>query len=374
MSIRVRVEPDPARPDGGHALIRIAGLSGVPEDARFALQREGWERGVLGPDGWQVGAALLSPRGVARQGEEVVLAIGPEVVDQVEAGPIRFRLPAARLDVALFWPDLPTSHAGSRGPVPLAPPRREARPAAPPPAAAPAEDQTVLLPPPRPEPLAPRAPLAASPPSRGGGAAPVLLLALLAAAAGAGGAYWWIGLREDPPADASPAAGGPVAAAPPPAAPSSPGAGAEESPPRPAPAPEPPSPPAPEPAPTPLADLTVPQVIARAPGVAEIAAEAAARAARGLHEDALLLWEAAARLGHAPSLTALGRLYDPVGFQPGRPFRTPDPRQAARYYQQAVRAGDAAAEAPRAALREWLRQQAARGDTLAPLTLQDFWP
>jgi TPR repeat protein len=120
------------------------------------------------------------------------------------------------------------------------------------------------------------------------------------------------------------------------------------------PAPASPAAAAPPTAPPGLADLTVPQVIARAPGVAEIAGEAAARAGRGLHEDSLLLWEAAARLGHAPSLTALGRLYDPVGFQPGRPFRTPDPRQAARYYQQAVRAGDAGAEAPRSALRDWL--------------------
>jgi hypothetical protein len=357
MSIRIRIVEDPAYPAGGHALIRIAGLAAPPADARFAIQREGWQRGVLGPDGWQVGAALLSPDRVSVEGGEVVLAVGPSVVDVVEAGPLRFRLPSAGLDLAVFWPDLTTSHAGAGPPPrpPAAPP-----PPRPPPAA---EDSTVVLPPSAPEPPPARAPLAAGP-ARGGSAWPLLLVLLLFAAAGAGGVYWWLELREQPQvAEATPA--------PPPAATPAP------------PAPPPAAMPAPPPAATPaaadpalpsLADLTVPQVIARAPGVAEIAAEAAARAARGLHEDSLLLWEAAARLGHAPSLTALGRLYDPVGFQPGRPFRTPDPRQAARYYQQALRAGDAGAEAPRAALREWLQQQAARGDTLAPLTLQDFWP
>ncbi|MFN6955873.1 MAG: hypothetical protein ACK4PG_13865, partial [Acetobacteraceae bacterium] len=237
-------------------------------------------------------------------------------------------------------------------------------PSPPPPPAPPAEDTTVVMPPPVPEPPPARAPLAAEP-ARGGGMWPLLLVLLLFAAAGAGGVYWWLELREQPriaEATPAPAPTAPVAAPPPAPSPEA------------TPAPEPTPPPAPDPALPSLADLTVPQVIARAPGVAEIAAEASARAARGLHEDALLLWEAAARLGHAPSLTALARLYDPVGFQPGRPFRTPDPRQAARYYQQAVRAGDAGAEAPRAALREWLQQQAARGDTLAPLTLQDFWP
>jgi hypothetical protein len=378
MSIRVRVEEDPAYPAGGHALVRISGLSAPPSDARFAIEREGWQRGVLGPDGWQVGAALLTPDRVSVEGGEVVLAVGPSVVDVVEAGPVRFRLPGAGLDVAVFWPDLTTSHAGAAPPPPPVRAATPVRPPAPlrPPAAG--EDATVVVaPPPVVEPAPVRAPLAAEP-ARGRGLWPLLLVLLLFAAAGAGGVYWWMEVRERPqlaettpaPAPAPPAAPGPDVA--PPATVAPPPVVAPAPPPVASPAPATPAPP--DRATPSLADLTVPQVIARAPGVAEIAAEAAARAARGLHEDALLLWEAAARLGHAPSLTALGRLYDPVGFQPGRPFRSPDPRQAARYYQQAARAGDPGAEAPRAALREWLQAQAARGDTLAPLTLQDFWP
>lgn len=354
--IRLRVTPDPARPEGGYALIRISGLAASPADARFAIEREGWERGVLGPDGWQVGAALLSPRAVRQEGAEVVLAVGPEVVDRVETGPVRFRLPAAGIDQPLFWPDLPTSHAGSRGPVPLAPPHRPV--VAPPRAAPPPAATEPAAPPPPPvvEPLAPRPATPPFGPLRRRLPLPLVagVLALLVLGAGAG--VWWATrgdsgrLAEAPAASAPPAPPSPASpAAPPPAAVAPP---ADPS----------------------LADLSVPEVIARAPGVPEIAAEAAARAARGRHEDALLLWEAAARLGHAPALTALGRLYDPVGFQPGRPFRHPDPRQAARYYREAVRAGDAGAEAPRAALRAWLEEQARRGDALAPLTLQDFWP
>jgi TPR repeat protein len=98
------------------------------------------------------------------------------------------------------------------------------------------------------------------------------------------------------------------------------------------------------------------------------------RQARGQHDDALLLLEVAAGQNHGPALTALARLYDPNGFRPGRPFGNPDPRQAARLYRDAARAGDAAAEAPRAALRAWLEAEAARGNPTAPLALREFWP
>ena len=81
----------------------------------------------------------------------------------------------------------------------------------------------------------------------------------------------------------------------------------------------------------------------------------------------------AARAGNAASLTRLARLYDPVGFVPGRPFRDPDPRQAARHYRDAATAGDAGAAEPRARLRQWLEDRAREGDFNAPLTIRDFW-
>ncbi len=89
---------------------------------------------------------------------------------------------------------------------------------------------------------------------------------------------------------------------------------------------------APPDAPVTLDGLSVPEVIARAASPALIAQEATRRYESGRYDDALLLWEAAARAGNAASLTRLAGLYDPVGFVPNRPFRDPDPRQAARHY------------------------------------------
>jgi TPR repeat protein len=127
-------------------------------------------------------------------------------------------------------------------------------------------------------------------------------------------------------------------------------------------------------APPSLDGLSVPEVIERAASPAAIAEEAARRHAAGRHDDALLLWEAAARAGHAAALTRLAGLYDPVGFEPNRPFRDPDPRQAARHYRDAVAAGDSGAAEPRARLRRWLEDRAREGDINAPLTIRDFWP
>ncbi len=220
-------------------------------------------------------------------------------------------------------------------------------------------DATVMLAPraAAPPPLSvPQRPVAAK---RGGALPWILLLFLLIVGAGGGGAYWWFVLREPAPVTAE---------APPPVAPPAPTA---------PPAPEPTLPPvrpqAPPTTPASLDGLAVPEVIARAASPAAIAEEAARRFEAGRHDDALLLWEAAARAGHAAAITRLAGLYDPVGFQPGRPFRDPDPRQAARHYRDAAAAGDAAAAEPRARLRRWLEDRAREGDINAPLTLRDFW-
>ncbi len=130
---------------------------------------------------------------------------------------------------------------------------------------------------------------------------------------------------------------------------------------------------APPDAPVTLDGLSVPEVIARAASPAAIAQEGARRYEAGRYDDALLLWEAAARAGHAASLARLAGLYDPVGFVPNRPFRDPDPRQAARHYRDAIAAGDAAAAEPRARLRQWLDDRVREGDLNAPLTIRDFW-
>ena len=59
--------------------------------------------------------------------------------------------------------------------------------------------------------------------------------------------------------------------------------------------------------------------------------------------------------------------------RPGQPFRSPDPRAAARYYRDAAQRGDAGAAAPRAALRAWLEEQAPRNQSAAD-ALKEFWP
>jgi TPR repeat protein len=149
----------------------------------------------------------------------------------------------------------------------------------------------------------------------------------------------------------------------------------------PAPAPAPAPTPAPTPAPQPPAAawpegtdaLTLQELVARSPNVQGIFSAALRRQAAGRHDDALVLLEEAAEKGHTPALTALARLYDPVGFEAGKPFRSPDPRAAARYYRDAVQKGDAAAEPRRAALKTWLEGEAARNPTAAD-ALKEFWP
>jgi hypothetical protein len=358
MAARVTASADPAHPEGGHAVVLVQGIAAPPADARFHLQREGWGKGCLGADGWQVSEALLSPQRVEPVADGAMLFLGPRIVDALEAGPLLFRWPAAGIDAPIFWPDIAPLHGGFGSVVPDAP-RPKPAPIAPrPPPAPPPDadaDATVVL---RAAPALMPAPASVPPPAphlpaRQGIAPLIVLVLLLLAAGGAGGWWWWQGQQ--------PAA---VAAAPetPPA------------PPAPVPAPDPPTPPPPAAAPPTLEALSVPEVLARAPSAAAIAEEAARRQGTGRHDDALLLWEGAARMGHAPALTALARLYDPIGFVANTPFRDPDPRQAARFYRDAEQAGDAEAAEPRARLRLWLEGQARGGDRNAPLTLQDFWP
>jgi hypothetical protein len=323
----LRALADPAHPQGGHAILDVPLAAAPPADARFRITREGWARGTLGPEGWQVGEALLAPLRVEPISGGARLFLGPAIVDQLEAGPLWFRWPAAGVEAPLFWPDIAPLHAG-------APPPPPPKPSLPPP------EPTVILR--APEPAAPLAPPPPPAPRR----TPWLLLAALLLLAG--GAGWWLtqGAPAPPPVPAA------------------------------APAPSPPPPPIAAPAPPapPPVTLSVAEVIARAPSIAAISDEATRRQAQGRHDDALLLWEHATRNGHAPAMTSLARLYDPNGFTPGRPFRDPDPRQAARFYREAEAAGDAAAAAPRQRLREFLEARAAAGDAVAPLTLRDFWP
>ena len=355
---------DPAHPEGGHAIILLQGVMDPPADPRFRILREGWAKGTLGAEGWQVSDALISPDRVETSPQGVRLYLGPQVVDWLEAGPVQFRLPGARIEAPLFWPDVPPLHGGSGHTIAVPPPAvRPAPPPAPPPLPMEDPDATIAMAPPRP--AAPPAlsvpqpaPIAAS-----RSALPWILLALLLVAAAAGGVYWWFVLRERPAPPAPPQVD-PIEVAPEPL---------PRTPPTPQPELPPVRPQAEPQGPATLDGLPVPEVIARAASPGAISEEAARRYEAGRYDDALLLWEAAARAGNAASLTRLARLYDPVGFVPGRPFRDPDPRQAARHYRDAATAGDAGAAEPRARLRQWLEDRAREGDFNAPLTIRDFW-
>lgn len=365
--IAVRAAADPAHPEGGHAIILLQGVMDAPADPRFRILREGWGKGTLGTDGWQVSDAMLSPDRVEPSPQGVRLYLGPQVVDWLEAGPVQFRLPGAAIDAPLFWPDVPPLHGGSGHTMAMPAPAPAVRPAPPPPPLPTADpDATMVMAPPRVDPPALSVPQPATP-VQTGSALPWLLLALLLLlAAAAGGAYWWFAWREQPAPPAPPQID-PIEIAPEPL---------PRDPPQVVTPPDlPPVRQQADPgAPATLEGLSVAEVISRAASPAAIAAEAARRFDAGRYDDALLLWEAAAAAGESSSLARLARLYDPVGFEPGRPFRDPDPRQAARQYRDAVRAGAADAAEPRARLRQWLDDRAREGDFNAPLTIRDFWP
>jgi serine/threonine protein kinase len=73
------------------------------------------------------------------------------------------------------------------------------------------------------------------------------------------------------------------------------------------------------------------------------------------------------------ALVRLAHLEDPT--QPGRPTTiTANARQAARYYQEAEERHDSSAHADRERLRQYLQDEANRGNIDAKVTLRQFWP
>jgi TPR repeat protein len=189
---------------------------------------------------------------------------------------------------------------------------------------------------------------------------PLILLGLLLLALAVAAGWWFLGRQQEEPRP-QPAQ---QQAAPQPQQPAQPAA-----PPQPQ---RPAAPPAPV-WPDGTDGLSLREVVERAPNAQALHAVALRRQQAGRHDDSLVLYEEAAEKGHAPAMTALARLYDPNGFRPGQPFRSPDPRAAARYYRDAAQRGDAAADAPRAALKAWLEEQAPRNQSAAD-ALKEFWP
>jgi hypothetical protein len=361
MALTVRVEQDPGHPMG-HARLVLGGTTLAAASGGFRIMREGFAKPNLGPSGWDVTRSDLKPVSVAQEGAQFVLVVGPSVVRHMEAGPAILALTADGSEAGLFWPDdidffdgqLPADDPPPPPPPPPAPP-----PAAPP---KPAPVPPAPVPPaPAPEPAAPPLP----PPQgvttkQGTDRLPLVLLGLLLLALAVAAGWWFLGRQQEEPRP-QPAQ---QQAAPQPQQPAQPAA-----PPQPQ---RPAAPPAPV-WPDGTDGLSLREVVERAPNAQALHAVALRRQQAGRHDDSLVLYEEAAEKGHAPAMTALARLYDPNGFRPGQPFRSPDPRAAARYYRDAAQRGDADADAPRAALKAWLEEQAPRNQSAAD-ALKEFWP
>ncbi|MCO6417504.1 hypothetical protein JYK14_15235 [Siccirubricoccus sp. KC 17139] len=372
----------------GYAELRLPGAAAAVEDPRFRLYWEPHHDPYLGPNGWQAAEAVLHPEEAAVEGRDLLLTLGPAICEHLETDTyevILLAFPNGRFVVP--WVEIPRRPRQGRGTVV----GREAPHQgvgtvggggatgggttgggttgggdAVQDGGVPGGGGTTL------------GGTAGGGDTIGGGGTtggdtitggeaerpppkplwPWLLLLLLLLAA-AGGAWWWF--RNPPPApvpEAGPRTEAPPSPAPPLATPSPGQADAclgEGG--------------------VPAGQQTARDVAGRSGcQPAEYVRIAEAMREAGRHDDALLLLEAAAERGVGGAMAALGRMYDPNGFRPGQPFNEPDPRQAARWYRDAERAGEAGVAGPRAALRSWLQQQAQQGDSMARLTLEDFWP
>jgi len=351
----------------GHARIVISGLASVPSAVEFIIRREGYSEANLGRSGWQVREERLRPVAVLSEAKATVLIVAPSLTHHLEAGPYHFVLPALNGDGVVFWPDdidvfdgdiqaretapepepepddsTVTLRAVRRGP----PPRSED------PTVQEGEetkrddtvrvDHQVVVDPPVPEPKPPSSWLRYL----------LIALGIVVLVAASGSALWF--WRDE-------IFGKPMPLV-------------EPKPPEP-----PPSPSSPAPAPAPAwpdgTDALSPsQVIEQAANPADIHAVAVRRQGAGNHEDALQLFEVAAERNYGPAHTALGRMYDPNGFVAGRPFASPDLRNAACHYKEAVVRGDASAEAPREALRLLLEREVQGGSGSAATALKECWP
>lgn len=124
-----------------------------------------------------------------------------------------------------------------------------------------------------------------------------------------------------------------------------------------------------------LGALSVPQVLQQAPDVAALRQEGESRLIHGRADDGVLLLEAAAQRGDSSAMLDLAHLYDPARFKPDSPIPAPDMREAADYYQKAVKAGNSNAGPDRQALHDYLKKLSETGDNpSASLTLKDYWP
>jgi hypothetical protein len=370
---QITVEPDPAYP-AGHAVIRVPGAGHVGGSTSFRISRDDYDDGVFGTNGWQVADELLTPDAGTTDGDDLLLHIGPSVVQRVVSGIYRVAVPAAHVDMPVSWPDLPllTDEAlnmvaePTRGAPRVVQARRPViqRQGQ----VATAHEDGIRTPPKQPKPDATAdtiqarpitppidpAPRPIAPPPQTRTRLPwVALLAVLILAGGVGGYfayYHWL----SPPAVI-----------------------AEQSPPETPSAPPSVSPPTSPPSQGPdLQHMSAGDALRSGASPEALLREAERRMQLDgpQRSEALLLMQGAADSdrNYAPAHAALARLYDPSLQHP--PEIQPDARQAAIHYRSAIRGGDNSVADARAALKAYLEQQSQRGDLYAPLILKEFWP
>lgn len=419
---QVSIREDRSVPGGGHAEIRITGVKAGDARANFYVRRLDYEKNNLGPEGWQGPEAEWTPLSVRQEGYDVVVRIGPDVVDRLEVGtPVEIEFPSLGVKSTAPWPDIAPS-AYSRAGRSRTPARRTRTRQPPPP------PPVVVVPPepePEPEPLPPVRPHLVAPAdgngadadderrSRGRGWAVAFGVLLVLLLAGGAGAYvvlndddlrrqvaeWFpfLGLETEVAGDPldegpTPAADDPAQAGvdddlgpvepvePPPAV-------AETPIPGPAPAaddnqegpvPEPPvagpvSPPVAalpaglpcESPPTPWAEC-VRQIVAEAASDDEIFQIAQAYQDADHPQMAIGLFRELTRRQLAEAVREIGKMYDPRFYTPeSSAFSRPYPDRAISYYRQAEGAGDGEATELLDTLRQWLQQQADQGNAEA---------
>lgn len=395
-TVTIAVDADPARPEGGHAILTAQG-HGLPAAAsvRLAIRRGGVKDHILGPDGWQSSEATVTPERAEAVGGGLRLFLGPAIVNRLAGAPVIEVEILGAVPVRLRWPDIPPLEGadalnkvaapqrqkpappltGQGRPAPPPPPLSEPVPIEPAPLRA-VNDRVLPAEPPRPRWLWP--------------AAVAALLILIAAGLAA---YWWddlwpgedpAALVEEPPApEPEPPADESEAETDAPAPEEATEAETAEPPEDTATDTPDPEPPATEPPAEPAAGD--PPATPSAPAQADLrdilramvdgaeAYDLGRDLLRGGDPDgALLAFERAGELAHAPGVTAQGEMYDPGLWAPDvSPFSQPYADRALRLYRDAMAAGDPAAADRVQALRDRLAQAATAGDAEAAALLAD---
>ena len=310
-------------PGYGFLLLADTGALAASEGISFCIKRAS-DRKCLGQGGWQPAEMFIEPDALAQDGTDFQLAVGPAVVDNLDAqetyrlalkGADGTQATAALQVEGIIYSPL----SGGQGIGSIAAPK----PAAPPPPAPEPEPVTEPEPEPEPELLPPPAPQARA--ESGKSKLPVVLLVLLLLLGGGGFAAWKLAGDGKAPA------------------------AAEETP--------------------------MQQARKHLNGSADPAAglDMASRFRQQENgaDAAFLLTEDAAQKGNATAMVGTGDFYSPTDQNPHGSIDK-DPLEAFSWYSKARDAGAAEAEARLKDLRAWAESEAEKGSELAKSVLAKF--